>query len=296
MRYMSRKTVRAVLAVLVLLATITIFTVYLLHHPEIFRTLSRISPVALAAIFLLYIFAIGSLVWIQRAVLGLTGIELEKKENALVVMYSTIINFFGPLQSGPAFRAAYLKTRHHINLKKYALATLVYYGLFALFSGLFLLAYLIGLWIFVLAAAAFAAAPLMLKIKYFRGLDLPNVRQLALATFCQVAVQSIIFFAELRILMPQVTYVQTLVYTGAANFAMFVSLTPGAIGFREAFLLFSQKIHHIGTDTIAAASLIDRSVYIVFLLIMAAVIFGMHANDYLKTKQVRKEAKAAELK
>jgi len=74
------------------------------------------------------------------------------------------------------------------------------------------------------------------------------------------------------------------IYTGAANFALFVSITPGAIGFRESFLLFSQHLHHIDSSTIVAANLIDRSVYIVLLLLLAAGIFGTHAQRRFKIK------------
>lgn len=282
--HMSKQTLRSLLAVSVLVATVLVFAVYFSKHPEVFRSLGSVSPWALALLFILYGVFLINLIWIQRATLALCDITLGRKESSLLVMYSSIINFFGPLQSGPAFRGAYLKTKHNISLKRYTLATLVYYGLFALFSGLLLLSFFIGWWIMLGAILAFAAAPLALRLKRFKSLDLRKVLSLALATLTQVFVWSLIYFVELRTLLPQVKYLQSLAYTGAANFAMFVSLTPGAIGFREAFLVFSQRLHDIGNSSIAAASVIDRSVYIVFLLIMAVLVFGLHANDRFKLK------------
>jgi uncharacterized membrane protein YbhN (UPF0104 family) len=282
---MSRKLIRSILVVAILLATIIAFTIYFTSHPGVFRALGSTSPWVLLLLFVLYGAFYAALVWIQRANLALCDVRLGTRENILVVMYSAIINFFGPLQSGPAFRGAYLKTRHNVNLKKYAVATLAYYGFFALFSGLLLLSFLVGWWILVGAVFAVIAAPLLGKIPRFSGLDLKNIRQLALATLTQVAIISVIYYIEIHSLLPHATYLQALAYTGAANFALFVSLTPGAIGFREAFLLFSQRLHHIDSATIAAASVIDRSVYITFLLITAAFIFGLHANDYLKSRQ-----------
>jgi uncharacterized membrane protein YbhN (UPF0104 family) len=72
-----------------------------------------------------------------------------------------------------------------------------------------------------------------------------------------------------------------MVYTGAANLALFVSLTPGAIGFRESFLVFSQHLHHISNSTIVAANILDRAMYLVLLLILALIIFGTHARRQL---------------
>lgn len=279
---MTKQYIRTVVAVAVLITTVVVFALYFTHHPETIRSLAATSPLTLLTLILLYAVFTGTLVWIQRAILDICELSLSRKENALLIMYSSIINFFGPLQSGPGFRAAYLKKRHKVSLKRYTLATLVYYGLYAAFSGMFILAYAVKAWIILLVIAAFIISPLMLRIRKFRELRLLPVLSLALATLAQVSVQAVIYFVELHSFLSHIGYVQALIYTGAANFALFVSLTPGAIGFRESFLLFSQKLHHIGNSTIAAASVIDRSAYIILLLIMAVCIFGFHANRYFK--------------
>jgi uncharacterized membrane protein YbhN (UPF0104 family) len=295
MRYnshMSRKTLRTIIAVAVLIATVVVFTIYFRDHPEIIKSLESIPLTTIALLFGLYGLFMVSLAWIQRATLELCDIEMGRKESTLLVSYSSIINFFGPLQSGPAFRAAYLKKKYNVSLKKYALATLVYYGLYALFSAILIAAFVIGWGVVVLCLLAFVTAPLALRIKRFRTLKLKSVLHLAAATLSQVFILSVIYFVEVYSLMPHVTYVQTLVYTGAANFALFVSLTPGAIGFRESFLLFSQKLHDINGAIIAGASVIDRSVYILMLLVLAGIIFGFHANDYFKGVKIKQDKEA----
>lgn len=279
---MTKKMLRSILAVVVVLLTIVVFAAYIARHPEILQALRHTPLPTIGLIFGLYLIFMGTLVWIQRATLDLCDVTLGRKESTLLMMYSSVINFFGPLQSGPAFRAAYLKAKHNVNLKKYTLATLLYYGFYALFSGLLLLSFFVGWWIVPCVIAILLAAPLMVRIPRFKQLNVHKIRNLALASLAQVAVWSIIFYVELHSLQPQVSFLQALAYTGAANFALFVSLTPGAIGFRESFLVFSQELHHIGNATIAAASVLDRSIYIVFLLGLAAFIFGSHANDYLK--------------
>ena len=102
--------------------------------------------------------------------------------------------------------------------------------------------------------------------------------ELFAATICQLLCVTIIYFVELRAVHTGASFQQSLTYGGAANFALFVSLTPGAIGFREAFLTFSEKLHHISTANIVAANIIDRAVFVAFLGILFLIILAMHAN------------------
>ena len=73
-------------------------------------------------------------------------------------------------------------------------------------------------------------------------------------------------------------------YSGAANFALFVSLTPGAIGFRETFLIFTEHLDRINTATVLSANVIDRSVYIVFLAILFLLAIGINLKKRLRVK------------
>jgi uncharacterized membrane protein YbhN (UPF0104 family) len=282
---MRNKTLRSLIVVIILLATIAAFTWYFRNHPEVFQAIRRTPVATILVLFALYTLFLGTLIWIQRATLELCNLTLGVKESSLLVMYSSVINYFGPLQSGPAFRAAYLKAKHNVNLKRYAGATLAYYGLYALYSGLLLLGFVFGWWIILGCAAVYLLIPALLKLPRFQLLNKKHIRSLALATFSQVAVTTVIYFVAIHSLSASASFVQALAYTGAANFALFVSITPGAIGFREAFLVFSQKLHGVSNDVIAAASVIDRSVYIIFLLLLAIIVSAMHAREYFSVKK-----------
>jgi uncharacterized membrane protein YbhN (UPF0104 family) len=83
-------------------------------------------------------------------------------------------------------------------------------------------------------------------------------------------------------------------YAGAANFSLYVSITPDGVGIREAFLVFSQHIHHVSTKDIVSANVIDRAVYVVFLGLLFVVVLGMHAKDKLKLKSLRPAAPKGE--
>jgi uncharacterized membrane protein YbhN (UPF0104 family) len=203
-------------------------------------------------------------------------------------MYSAVINFFGPLQSGPAFRAVYLKKKHGISLKNYTVATLVYYCFYGGFSLLLLFSSLLKWWLIPLAGIAVVSAFAVGRSKRFKPrleqLDMAGWYYLAAATFAQMVAVVLIYYTELRSVSPGVHFWQALVYTGAANLALFVSLTPGAIGFRESFLVFSRHLHHISGNTIVAANIIDRAMYIVLLLVLALIILATHARQQLGVK------------
>ena len=87
------------------------------------------------------------------------------------------------------------------------------------------------------------------------------------------------YYFALRAAGTEVSLGQLVSYTGAANFALFVSITPDGIGIREAFLLFAQGIHHVSTQAIVTASLIDRATYVVFLGLLFIIALGIHARD-----------------
>ncbi len=280
---------RPMATVLILLTTLAVFGQYFVSHPAVRQQLGRTSPAILLLLLLLYVVFVGSLSLINSAALRLCQTRIAARESLLLTMYSSIINFFGPLQSGPAFRAIYLKQKHGVHLKDYTAASFVYYFFYALFSGLLLLSGLLKWWLIPLVLGVVLALWYLNRshlglLRGLGGLKLQNWYYMASATFVQTSLLVLIFYIELQSVAPGTHISQVLVYTGAANLALFVSLTPGAIGFRESFLLFTQRLHHIDSSTIVAANLIDRSIYIILLLLVAVAIFGTHANRRLRVQ------------
>ena len=279
------------LVVVVILVTVFFIGNFLLSHRDIITQLKHV-PVSLAGLLLLiYAVFFAGLALINTATLRLCKIKSSFVETLLLTAYTAVINFFGPLQSGPAFRAIYLKKRYNVNLKDYAAATLAYYFFYAVFSVVFLMSGIFKWWVLILPFIGFSAVWILTKVSpWFRARVTDRWQKfngrawafLAIATLVQVTAMYLIFLTELHSIVPTITMGQALIYTGAANLALFVSITPAAIGFRETFLLFSRSLHHIDASTIVAANLIDRGIYVVVLLIMAAFIFGTHANTWLK--------------
>lgn len=288
-----KKHIKSILTLLILAVTIIAFGYYFAAHPNVRQQLLSVPPLVLVALLGLYSLFTGSLALILVATLKLCRATIPTTESLLLTIYSSIVNFFGPLQSGPGFRAVYLRKRHKVYLKNYALATLLYYGFFAGFSAISLLSGLIGWrWITLLVVTgivlglALLRSPLPLAVR-IRKLNLRGLGLLAAATLLQVLLVAVIYFVELRAVDTHIAFSQALIYTGAANFALFVSLTPGAIGFRETFLLFSSNLHGIDHQTVLAASLIDRAFYVAFLGLSFLIALGFHAKDRLQISSLK---------
>lgn len=284
---------KQILGVLVMIMTVAAFLYTWRTHPELVRQLKDVRPAYLLLVGALYGAMIGLLVLLYDTTLKLCGHSLGLREQTLLTMYSSIVNFFGPLQSGPGVRTVYLKKRHKVSIKKYAAATILYYLLFAGFSGLFLLSGIRPVWhaaLLCVCALLIAISIVWLlrrrlqKYDFIKTYAPPLVARLIILTLVQVLLVTLIYFTELRSIGAPVSLGQTAVYAGAANFSLFVSLTPGALGIREAFLLFSRRLHHISGGTIVSANLIDRGVYVAFLGMLFLIVLGLHAQDRLKLR------------
>jgi len=284
------KKLRAVAGIGVLLLTVGVFIWYFHGHSELLTKLRQVNPGVIGLLLLLYGGMTAVLMLILYYSLRLCKAIIPLKENALLTIYSSIVNFFGPLQSGPGFRAIYLKQRWQVKYKDFVLFSLLYYGFFALFSALFLFGPSLPIWLATIIIALVCLV-VWLTLRYKQvslgELALEYIIKLALATLLQVALVALIYFVELRSVDSHASLRQAVIYTGAANFALFVSLTPGAIGFRESFLLLAHRLHHIPNNIVIAASVIDRAVYLVFLGILFVAALSLHAKDKLQVRKVR---------
>lgn len=295
-----KQKLRPILAVIILILTIVLFARYFMDHPQYWQELGHISRWTILWVILLNVVMLGVLVLLCDITIKICGKRLRFKEMFYLTSYSSIVNFFGPLQSGPGVRAVYLKARHKIRLRDYTLASLLALGMFACFSALFLL---IGTrpWWQTLLALLLVAGFSWFVIRLFMKRDKkPEESHFALSgnliaallilTFLQVVITVAWYYVELRAVDPHIHLSQAMSYAGAANFALFVSITPDAVGIREAFLVFSQHIHHVPTGDIVSANVIDRAAYVIFLVLLFAVVLALHAKDKLSIKGLKRVA------
>lgn len=291
---MKRK-LKLLLAIAILATTVGLFIHYAATHPDVIRKVGDLSPSMLALLLVFYAMWFAAISIVLFISLRMYNKPISKQENLLLNAYSSLVNFFGPGQSGPAFRGLYLKKRHNFSLKHYIFTTLLYYGFYAVLSA-FLLCVGSRPWWQTAILMVLAAIASVVIIKWYAkrsslkdqpGVNPKNMAFMFGAVILQMIAQVGIFYVELHNVSPGVSFSQVLTYTGAANFALFVSLTPGAIGIREAFLVFSQNLHHISNSAIVAANIIDRAAYLVVLGIMFIAVITLHAKDKLHVRQVR---------
>jgi uncharacterized membrane protein YbhN (UPF0104 family) len=294
----AKKLLRPAALVGLLIVIIGLFAYYIDKHPSIIKTLGHVSPWTLVVLLITYVILMLFWMGAYNATLNLCSERrLEPKENLLLSAYSTLANFFLPLQSGPGVRALYLKRRYKLPVTSYVFASLVYYGCYAVISAALL--FLASSYWWAALPASVAAAGISLAVINFAKkrfqkknkqlkLDLSRDRVIRLVamTLGQIIIQAIIYGIELHSLHLSSNPLRVLSYTGAANFSLFVALTPGAIGFREAFLTFARGLHHYSTNSIIAANLIDRGTFLVFLGLLFIVVVATHARNKIKNMEL----------
>jgi uncharacterized membrane protein YbhN (UPF0104 family) len=295
----KKQLIRRSLTIIVLVASVVLVVYYLVKHRSLLTQLRHISPWVIVAVLLLYAVLFGVLLLILDATLRLCRIRVRKQENVILNAYTLIINnFFIIGQNGPIFRGYYLNKHYGLKVRNYVTVTLLYFLMYGIISVFFIFLgsqtwWLTGLAGIMMVVAGLVLIKLYAKRKKFDATALhitpKGVTYLLVVTILQAVVQAIIYGVELHSSgHAYVDVAQVITYTGTANLALFVALTPGAIGIRESFLLLSQRLHHISSSMIVVANVIDRSVYLVFLLILLALTLSLHAKDRLMNDQPSK--------
>ncbi len=270
----AKKEIRLGLAAAITVVTIGLFWYYLSTHTSLVHQLLTTSPLTILKLLVLYAFWFGTLSLIFQATLKMCNLDIPAGENLLINAYSTFLNYLTPGQGGPILRGLYLKGRYKVPFRRYLSATVIYYLFYAVVSAVLLIGgddawrqTLVG--VVLLSGVTFAAAKFYARKHKIntRGLNLSmeNLAYMAFVTVLQAVCQVAIYWVELNSVSSGVQLGQVMSYTGAANFALFVNLTPGAVGIRETFLIFSERLHHITNAVIVGTNVLDRSTYLVFL-------------------------------
>ncbi len=277
---------RRALGIAIIVITIGLLIWYVSVHPEILHSVLNTSPWVLLALLVLYSGMIGVNVLITYYTIKLCRKTLPLKNTLYLSAYSSVINFFGPLQSGPAVRAAYLKTKIGLRIRDYTYTMLFYYFAFAAINVALLL--LTTIPILTVLGIVLGVALIVLGTRRFKFADRSRyVLAIYIVAVIQVILTAIIYLIELHATGTAASFGQSLVYAGSANLSLFVALTPGAIGIREAFLLFTQSLHGIPATAIVSAGILDRAFYVVFLIAIFLVASAFHVRDAVLPKQSR---------
>ncbi len=278
---------RAIVAIILVCGAIGIFIYYIDHNRYLLTQLSHTRLTTIIWLLLLYAVWFLALCLIVAASIKICQKKLEPKESFLLNAYSTLVNFFVPGQGGIVVRGAYLKRIKQLKVRNYIYVTLIYYMFYAIISSVLLLLTSRPVWqtlaaVIAVGLISWLVIYLFVKRSHLKNTDLAisrvNLTYLFGATLFQALIQVAIYGVELHSVNPHISLSQMVTYTGAANFSLFVALTPGAIGIREAFLLFTRHLHHITSANIVAANVIDRAIFIVVLGVLFCLTIGFHAK------------------
>lgn len=287
---MKNKNVRLAVSGLIILITLGGLVYFLSHHRNLLTKLAHTPPTVVVLLLALYLLWLMSLVFILQAILHLSHKKVGMSDNILLNAYSLFANFFIPGQTGPALRGIYLKRRYQVRYRDYIYGMLLYYFFYGVTSVVLLLAGSRPWWQTALAflivtgcgAVCFKWYANRSKAKGASAVGFEGGMLLLAATLAQSIIQVLIYYVEVHTVDHSVALHQVITYTGAAQLALFVALTPGAIGIRETFLIFTERLHHISSNIIVEANVIDRAVYLVFLGLLFLLILSMHANKRLQ--------------
>jgi uncharacterized membrane protein YbhN (UPF0104 family) len=289
------KKYKPLLSVLLVLIAISVAAYYLTEHHSLVVQLVHTPPLVVAAVLALYAIMFGVLVLILKATVNICNKQITQAENSQLNANSLFINFFVPGQGGPIYRGVYLYKKHRLKVKNYIIATLIYYVIYAVIS-IFMLSVAVRPWWQTTSFSLIVAGGGIVAVKTYSqrvklkkhslNLGVKAISYLLLATLAQALIQAIIYAVELHSVNNHISPMQIVTYTGAANLALFVALTPGAIGIRESFLIFTRNLHHISSANIVIANVIDRSVYLVFLLILIALSVAIQMRGKFQFKKV----------
>jgi uncharacterized membrane protein YbhN (UPF0104 family) len=289
------KKYKPVISVALVSLTIAFAVYYLAKHHSMMKQLVHTPLYISIGILGLYTVMFGVLIVILSASINICNRKLVQKENAQLNAHSLFINFFIPGQGGPVYRGVYLYKKHKLRVKNYIMATMIYYVFYGIISSFLLLMTVRPWWQTAIVTIAAGLAGFLILKKYsgkFKlkkdslNLSAKALLYLFLATLTQTLLQAFIYGVELHTVNSHIGVTQVLTYTGAANLALFVGLTPGAIGIRESFLIFTRHLNHISSANIILANVIDRSVYFVFLILLLIATIALQLRGKSRAKSL----------
>lgn len=292
------------LSILISILVVAVFAGYSYRHIQEFKPLLEINPAYLLALFGCNLGVLAA----NALFIQLTLLPYEKfikfKESLFLSTLSSVGNFFAPAGGGFGLRAIYLKQRHDLSYSdfvstlsgNYILVFLVnsfcalgamfflrqhsaqtaYPILIILFSGLFLTS--LALTLFRVPAGLFRplgklGKKIELVVDGWHKISANRflvVRLLGLILL-NLLISVLNFWLIIHALNLHVGVAALLFFSVLGSLSLFVNITPGNIGIKEAIYLFSSAVIGFSTSQILQIALVDRGVVFITLLLLWAI-------------------------
>lgn len=292
---------RKIFQIIILLGLFVLFGIYFLQNFNEFRQLKIINQIYLIPIFILILLFLTTNGIVLKYFLEPFKIKLKFKEWFGLSIITTMGNYLTPFRGGAISRAAYLKKKHKFSYT-YFLSSLagIYVIVFLinsfigiltmlilwLYLGLFnLLLTLIFSIIFLVLLAIITFSPKLKKTKYKiinKIIEVINgwhkiksnkkvLLIITLASFINIIIMILVMFLEFKVFGIDVTLLDTLLLSIVSTLTLFVSITPGSIGIKEALVAATATIISISTTHALVISILDRFINIVIVLMLGPV-------------------------
>ncbi|HRN90140.1 MAG TPA: lysylphosphatidylglycerol synthase transmembrane domain-containing protein [Candidatus Saccharibacteria bacterium] len=297
---------KKVVSRIIMVGIVSLFVWYFLTNLKDFSLLLTINPLFVVLLLLLSVLAIISNGIFMKWSIFLFGKYIGVGESIRVSLISSAGNFFAPAGSGLGFRAIYLKRKHGLSYSDYLSVLFCNYimvffvnslvGLLSLFilrdhvsSGFWVLAIFFTA-LFVTSIGAFLVRPKWdssgryYKQKWVRGLleTLKRISQgwtliLSNKRIATGLIGLVAFNAGMMILGSyfimsslglNLSLGGLMLYAVLGSLSIFINITPGNLGVKEAVYVGFSVIIGLTTAQILSMALIDRVVTFVVLFVL----------------------------
>lgn len=305
----QKSSLRRYLSVAVLIISISAFSLYVAKNSADFKPLLHVSTVYLCLLVIANLGSLLLNGLFIKAILVPFNKFIGIVESFYVSLISSVGNYFAPVGVGLGFRAVYLKRRHGLSYSdfmatlagNYILVFLVvslaglfglgllhehashaYWTLFAVFS----MVLIFDLMLMSVSIARFVISQLE-KIKFARffvkillsiveGWILIIGDKRLLARLCGLIVTGFaLLLAMIYIIITSlhlhIAFGGLLLMAALSSLSVFINITPGNIGIKEAVFIFSSQTIGLSTSQVLSYSVIDRGV--LFLVLSVGWIF-----------------------
>ena len=306
---MNRKNLFVIFKYLLLVLFLVGFYLYFKNNSENFKSLKEISFSQFSLIFALnfMLYAVNGV--IIHFFMRCFNIQLKFLEQFYLSVMTTFGNYFLPFRGGAALRGVYLKQRYQFKYSLFfvaMMAQLLLVLLVALTAMFFFAGHLFykssftnyQLLLSVSVLGFLVSIPLLFSKNIYRLIKVRIVRKAIfplyrgwrficrrpsnlafLFIFCSLnlVVISLMLYFELRFLGITLDNGHVPNYFDALFISVFNSLssiliiTPGAIGIRESMMMAASSFVSFSPEDILVASVLDRAVNIIFIIMAMAV-------------------------
>ena len=307
---------KKIFQILVLIILIVWFAVYFYQNIEEFRHLKIVNIAYLIPLCLLSILFLITNGLVLKYFLEPFKVKLKFKEWFGLSVINTMGNYLTPFRGGAVAKAVYLKRVHQFSYS-YFLSTLagVYIIVFLVnsFVGLLtaiLLYYVYGVFNVFIFAIFLCIFLFLLGIVFFspriketkhsfvnKFINIINgwhliknnkkvITVIGLISLANVAIMVLMMFLEFRVFGLEISLLSVLFLSIVSTLGLFISITPGALGIKEAIVAFTATVINIPISQALTVSILDRVVGlgIIFILgpIFSYILMNQKRNDKIQ--------------